>query len=255
MDFIVEQAAYHSYCASNFRIDRPKGPDAYAFVHFLRPMEIYLNDRPQFLEPGAFIVFAHGFHQHYHPQTTDMLENWCHFDCPDFSDWLHELGLPINQPFYIRYATAADAIFHSITLNYHSGNTKAVNYGMQALFCSLAADYHTETATDPALEKLYHLRSKLYLNPEKDWDLKSMAMEISFSESHLNKLYRRAFGISPKKDLFRIRMERAKYFLSTTPHSVEYIAHKLNYASSTSFISQFHKAAGISPLQYRKQCH
>ena len=124
---------------------------------------------------------------------------------------------------------------------------------MQALFCCLAANRQTGNVKDPNLKRIYALRDQLRFRAEENWTLRSMAAEVNFSESYLNKLYRETFGISPKKDLFQMRMERAKYLLSNTSYSVEYIAHMLNYESSTSFISRFHKAVGVTPLQYRKQ--
>ncbi|MGI5893681.1 MAG: helix-turn-helix transcriptional regulator [Candidatus Merdivicinus sp.] len=252
MKFSLQQAAYHAACPENFSVCRPDGPEAYAFVHFLRPMALWLDGKMQTIEKGAFILFAHGMRQQYYPLTPDMLEHWCHFYCEGFEEWIQNLGLPFGKPFYIRDSTAADAIFQTVTADFYDGCDSAVSLGMQALFYSLAAACKT-VSNRGEHAALYELRSTLRNRLDEPWNVASIAAIAGYSPAHLNRLYRRVFGISPMQDLFRMRVERAKYLLSATSYSVEHIAQLLHYNSSTSFISRFHAVAGITPLQYRKQ--
>ena len=252
MDFTLQQAAYHAFCAENFSVCRPDGPENFAFVHFLRPMELWQNGELVPVEKGAFILFAHGMRQQYHPQTPDMLEHWCHFSCEGFQEWCGELGLPFGEPFFVRDATAADAIFQTVTADFYDGSVSAVRYGMQALFLCLAAARQT-AANREEHARLYALRAMLRDRLDEEWTVEKMAEAVGYSASHLNRLYRHTFDISPMQDLCRMRMERAKYLLTATSYSVEHIAGLLRYDSCTSFISRFRKVAGVTPLQYRKR--
>lgn len=254
MIFSVEQAAYHAYCKEHFLVDRPNGPKGYAFVHFFRPMMLELDQELIPVSKDAFIIFSHGIRQHYYPQTSDMLENWCHFECDHFPEFIHSLGIELNRPFWIRDSAGADTLFQTIASSYYDSNLQAVDFGMHALFYYLASASRLYTNHyGEEMQKLYDFRTLLQSRLEEDWTVSSMAETLNYSPSYFNKLYGDTFGISPKQDLSKMRMERAKYLLSSTSYAVSHISHLLHYTSSTSFISKFHRYAGMTPLQYRKQ--
>jgi len=216
-------------------------------------MVMHVNGEMQKIETGAFVIFPPGSYMHYYPQTVDMLENWCNFEGAGLEEWIGKLKLPTNRPFYVQNTTTADDIFRILVTNWNNGNAEAASSGLYALLCYLSAAHQCENGITPNQKKLYNLRNMMRAYPEKDWNIANMAAFANYSGSYLNKMYREIFGISPKKDLFHARMEQAKYLLTTTSDSVENIANQLNYASSTSFITQFHKEVGVSPLQYRKK--
>ena len=251
----LTQAAYHCYCAEGFSVDRPTGPSDCAFVHFLRPMTLWLDGQPISVPEGSFIFYIHGTYQRYRPRTRDMLEHWCHFRCEGFSGYLQSLGLPLNRPFEVSDTALVDHIFHSVVEEFHSKSEYSIqsaSFAFNAMLHMLASSYLRRQSADPVQKKLQNLRTEMSLDLSADWTLASMAERVSFSVPRFCVLYRNQFGISPKQDLKLLRIERAKYLLSSTRLTIAQIADNLNYTSSTSFISIFSRAAGMTPGAYRK---
>ena len=60
-------------------------------------------------------------------------------------------------------------------------------------------------------------------------------------------------GKSPHSYLQQLRINEAKFLLSTTQKSIKAICLETGYKSRTSFDKTFKKLEGITPLGYRKQ--
>lgn len=253
MHFTVDLSSYHLHTPTDFVHDRIHGPSEYAFVHFMRPMMLYQNGKMVPINEDAFMIFSHGKRQYYYPQTVDMLENWCHFGCQNLPEFLNELEIPLDQPFYIQDPIPADGIFKKIVSGYHDNNTAAVNFGMFSLFYYLATALQGANYLDEKTQKLYQLRLDLQNRLHQNLTVSDMAQMVNFSPAYFNELYKKTFGISPKQDMSRMRIEQAKHLLCSTSYSVEHISQQLGYDSFTSFITKFKKAAGTTPLQYRKK--
>ncbi len=74
---------------------------------------------------------------------------------------------------------------------------------------------------------------------------------------HVNKYYMvhsftREYGTSPINYLINRRIEESKVLLAGTDHSLSQISHMLGFSSPSYFSQRFKKAAGISPMEYRK---
>lgn len=60
-------------------------------------------------------------------------------------------------------------------------------------------------------------------------------------------------GFTPIDYLIRLRMSRAKQFLSNTDLPISVIAAKVGYEDIYYFSNAFHKACGCSPTVYRAE--
>ena len=77
------------------------------------------------------------------------------------------------------------------------------------------------------------------------------AAEVSFvSEVYFRKLFKREFGISPKKYVINKRIEYAVSLLEAGYHSLKEIAYMCGYSDYKYFSVEFKKATGRSPSEY-----
>ncbi|HPA18678.1 MAG TPA: XylR family transcriptional regulator [Verrucomicrobiae bacterium] len=76
--------------------------------------------------------------------------------------------------------------------------------------------------------------------------------DVPVSRSALFRRFKEALGRSPKDEMTRVRLERAKELLCETHLPVAEVAGRVGYRESKYFIQVFHRIVGITPLRYRK---
>ncbi len=86
----------------------------------------------------------------------------------------------------------------------------------------------------------------------------SLTLDQLSEAAHMNKYYlshafKREYGISPINYLISCRIEESKNLLTETDISISQIALILGFSSSSYFSQVFHKAQGISPMDYRQK--
>jgi AraC-like DNA-binding protein len=124
------------------------------------------------------------------------------------------------------------------------------------LLCQAVRAYLTETTQDGLLgaerdaqvERATRLLSE---HPDRPWTLQLLAREVGMSRTLLAARFRSATGISPMRYLARIRLSRAAGYLNNANLSVEAIAKRTGYTSSSSLSKAFKREFGIPPGAYR----
>ena len=81
--------------------------------------------------------------------------------------------------------------------------------------------------------------------------LSELARLVHLSEKQTARIFQKEFGVSFKKYVLTVRMDLAKYLLSTTAMSVEEIAECTGYTTYNGFYRLFVSETGFSPLKYR----
>ena len=104
-------------------------------------------------------------------------------------------------------------------------------------------------------DKLRETVDSLWVAVRRDisraWQMPDMARQAGMSQSTFQRYMRKVFNCSPKQMLLNIRMEEAKYMLSTTNYPLRTIAERLNYSNEFAFSYAFKKRFNISPRQFR----
>jgi len=80
----------------------------------------------------------------------------------------------------------------------------------------------------------------------------SLAYECHISEVYFRRIFKESMGEAPAVYCKRLRLERARDYLTYGDISVGEISELLGYASVSHFIKEFGLAYGASPLRYRK---
>ena len=80
-----------------------------------------------------------------------------------------------------------------------------------------------------------------------------VAEECHVSTTHLIRLFKQYLGVTPKKFMDRLRVERACELLQHTDKSMEEIAVASGFSEARQMRRLFHEIRGISPMQYRRR--
>ena len=83
-------------------------------------------------------------------------------------------------------------------------------------------------------------------------ELQDLAEHMAISVKHLNRIFKEATGTTIVNYANNIRLEQAKYYLTTTDLKIKDIAQLLNYYDQYHFGRIFKQATGKSPVEFRK---
>lgn len=83
------------------------------------------------------------------------------------------------------------------------------------------------------------------------FSLNTMAKEFDNSPAYLSSLFKNVMNISIINYVHKVKIERAKLLLKTTPKSILEISNLLCYCDTSHFSKTFKKLTGLSPIQYR----
>lgn len=76
---------------------------------------------------------------------------------------------------------------------------------------------------------------------------------VPASRRTLEKRFRELLGRTPKEEIERVRMDRAKALLADTEQTVTQIAYQTGYHKPPYFSSSFRRIVGMTPIEYRRQ--
>lgn len=84
-------------------------------------------------------------------------------------------------------------------------------------------------------------------------DVSDLLKAVPMSRSTLERRFAKVIGHSPKDEIMRVRINRAKQLLAETSFPVEMISEKIGFERSEYLSRIFKKKVGITPLHFRKQ--
>lgn len=86
----------------------------------------------------------------------------------------------------------------------------------------------------------------------QDLTLDDLAAAANLSKTHLLRVFKAAFQLSPIQYLIRLRISHACRLLKQTPCSISEVAFQVGFNDSNYFSRQFKQIIGMSPLVYQR---
>ena len=73
------------------------------------------------------------------------------------------------------------------------------------------------------------------------------------SRRAMERRFRQSLGRTPKEEIRRVHLERAKFLLSQTDHKIQNLATEAGYSRYSLFVKEFHAHTGMTPSSFRAQ--
>jgi AraC-like DNA-binding protein len=106
--------------------------------------------------------------------------------------------------------------------------------------------------SDDVFRRLCRARAYLHDHHAEPLTLARLAREAGVSRFHFLRLYRQAFGATPREYLTRVRLARAKTLLAADTASVTEVCLDVGFSSLGSFSTLFAERFGCPPGAWRR---
>lgn len=87
---------------------------------------------------------------------------------------------------------------------------------------------------------------------QDDIRIQDLAREVGLSPQHFRELFKQYVGVSPKRYLMTLRLQKSKCMLLHSEYSVTDVASRLGFGSIQQFSKVFRKLTGLSPTEWRR---
>lgn len=90
-------------------------------------------------------------------------------------------------------------------------------------------------------------------NANKSLPLEQLAKRASLSTFYFTRVFKKETGFTPHEYIIRVRIELAKFLLTSTDALIKEIAFRSGFDNECSFCTSFKKATGTTPLKFRDE--
>lgn len=241
-----------------YTLYRPNIGDNYIFIHFKTPAKVFFGDEEVSVNPGGCVFFESFSEQKFSSPDCPLVHDWFHADTASCRELTAKYKIECSKIYYPADAGEISDIINKIELECvrnDSFKADSCNALANRLFILLARSEKPDGIDVCSLkykDTFLNIRSKIHSDYACTMTVEDMAALANMSVSRFFCLYKKIFGISPKKDLNNLRLQRAKILLSGSDNSIERIAELSGYTNQYNFIRQFKKHTGVTPGKYRK---
>lgn len=238
-------------------IYRPYGSGDYLFLLFKAPMKVYLEDGMDITRENACILYTPDMQQHYQA-VRRFYNSYIHFSSDE--NPAVKFRLPENTIFYPDNSSEIEAYISRLQQEYFSSlpfQKEAVSSLMTFLFLSISRSLAQPAAKEEAAADLYprfqDLRLRMLSECQEDWNTKRLCRSVNLEKSQFYACYRAFFSSTPKNDLLRARLEKAKNLLSNEALQVKEVAHLCGFHNQAHFTRYFKTYCGCTPGTYAQR--
>ena len=239
----------------HFVYDRPAGDNFWLLLLIHTNSYIKVNDTEVKYPPNTMVLFKPGQKAFYRASDETYSNDWLRFETDD--PMILETAIPSGIPFITREHVNMHMIYQLLTYEFMSENE--INEAfmeklVQAMFYKLNEAFDTKPSTT-VCRNIHDLQNLIYKEPAKTWTIEDMASMLSISAGHLERVYKKTFGVTCMDDVIRSRISLAQKHLRSGYYSTEEIIQICGYNNSAHFYRQFKKIVGMTPLEYKKSQH
>jgi AraC-like DNA-binding protein len=255
---VVTRCGHDSNHKTKFTMLRKTGVSNYILLIVKTEAYFEINGSIITTSPNMVILFDRNTYMHYGSLHNSFNDDWIHFDFIKEKPIFNDLKLPFNEPIYLPQTGvlsnyARMLVQESLTNSIHKKLMQ--DSIMRLLLYSIDSQLALLPATTNSNKydmMLNQLRMNIQNTPHKRWSVEAMAKSVHMSQSYFQHVYKELFKVSCVQDVINARMERAKFYLTTTDISIKSLSDICGYENELNFMRQFKKAEGFTPTEYRR---
>lgn len=197
-------------------------------------------------------------HEHF-PAKRDPWEIlWLRIDGAKLNNIMQLLNVSQQPVFALSEPEKMTGLYQQIFQLMHSHTLMAdahCDVLCAQLIFSLLENRSAEATTSAVIAHrgLGRLIYQIHSHYHDDWDIDKFMQYCQVSKSQLFRLFQQAFNQSPLKWLKNYRLSQARRLLVETGESISSIAGQVGYHDPLHFSRDFHRAAGVSPSEFRRR--
>ena len=118
--------------------------------------------------------------------------------------------------------------------------------------------YHQSNPYSPKVHKMKIEKSMLYLLEhfcDHNLTISDLAKQSGISEMYFRKVFNEIYGMSPKRYIIMMRINRAKELLNISELTISQIADIVGFGDIYLFSKTFKSEVGSTPTEYSKAIH
>lgn len=235
---------------SDFRVLREKGYPYYLLLLVETPAEFEVDGAWVRTPAHTAFLFRPAQRHSYRALGGQYTDCWMHIES---ARPLLFAEFPFGRPIPLLAAARFYGLFRILADEFFSAQrTKESVTGMlsSALIEMIAAEVEVKS---PLFYPFLALREQVFRTPARPWNAERAAKELRVSDGYFHVTYKKFFRTTFTADVIAARIQAAEELLLSTPDSVERIAERCGYLNVEHFIRQFRRAAGVTPLRFRRQ--
>jgi AraC-like DNA-binding protein len=121
-------------------------------------------------------------------------------------------------------------------------------------FVEVVSGKMTKPVSASAQDRRRAVEAALWIdaNSHREIDLEAAADHAGISPFHFLRLFSAVLGVTPHQYLVRSRLRHGARLLADEDRAITDIAYDVGFGDLSNFVRTFHRAAGVSPLKFRK---
>lgn len=254
----IEYCGYHTHNPDRDIILRPSGTTSYLFLLVLSPMTFYFpNHNSVKAKPGACILYTPSNYQHYQAEK-EFFNSYVHFFCSP--DLMSNYCLKENELFYPEHIEEFNWLLKKIYqeyINQFSKSEEMLDLYIHQLLVLLHRGQLRESIPHAQRQNVYSelliLREQMLDGCERPWTVEQMCNILNMGKSQLYHYYDLFFHTTPKEELIKARLQKAKYLLSNDAVTIKQAAYDSGFQNICHFNRIFKVQCGCTPSEYRKK--
>jgi len=121
-------------------------------------------------------------------------------------------------------------------------------------FVEVASGKPTQPVTASAQDRRRAVEAALWIDAHshREIGLEAAADQAGLSPFHFLRLFSAVLGVTPHQYLVRSRLRHGARLLTEEERTITDVAYEVGFNDLSNFVRTFHRAAGVSPLKFRK---